>query len=509
MDNSVKLKTLEERAKRMNIDYVDISTKRISPELSQLININFARQNKLVPLELSQGLLTVAMENPKDLFILEQLEVRTKNRIKPVLADTDDIMKALKSLYSDISLEDITVPLLNEGFLNDTVSVSSTETIDWLYNLLANAFKRSATDVHVEVYDNEIKVRYRIDGIIAETLTIPSEMETHVNVLLKSLSGMKLEKKLIPQRGFFEVLLRGHKVIVRVETLPVSFGERFILKFTDEKSLLRYPDELGFYPEDLKKVKEIVSHRQGLIIVASPAGNGISTTLYSLLLQAAKPELVTITVEDPIETSIPGVNQLEVNQKMDMGYEVCLRAALRHIPDILMLSRTREPEVARLIVEAALTGHLTFAGLHASNSIDAITRLRDFGIEPYFLSNPLLGIIAQRLARTVCPYCSEPVEASPELMNDFKANKISEPYDLREGKGCSQCLYTGFRGRIGVYEVLTVSESFKAMILRGSSKFRLQEQAQRDGMRTLLQDGLEKVAKGLTTYNEIKRVLID
>jgi type IV pilus assembly protein PilB len=509
MENNLKLKSLAERARRMSIDFIELTGDKIDPDLSKLININFARQNKLVPVQLENGTLTVAMENPRDLYILEQLEIRTQNRIRPVLADTDDIIKALKFLYSDITAEDIRIPLLEGDLEKTAVNVNDTKTMDWLHSLLSTAFRRNATDVHIENYENEIRVRHRIDGIISETISFPKEMEPHINVLLKSLSGMKLEKRLIPQQGSFEVMLREHRVIVRIETLPTSFGERFTLKFTDEKNLLRYPDELGFHPEDLEKIKEIVNHHQGLVIVSAPAGNGISTTLYSLLLQAAKPELVAITVEDPIETSLPGISQLEVNPKMDMGYEECLRAAMRHTPDILMLSRTRVSEVAKLIVEAALTGHLTLAGLHASNSIDAIKRLKDFGVEPYFLSNPLLGIIAQRLARTVCPYCSEEVEITPELQSEFKANRIPEPYTLKEGKGCSQCLNTGFKGRIGIYEVLSVSETFRAMILRGSSKFRLRDQAQKDGMRTLLQDGLEKVARGLTTYDELKRVLID
>lgn len=504
-----KMIALRKRAERMKVDFIELSGEDVDPEQAQKVSPSFARQNKLIPVRIENDQLVVAMDNPGDLYLLEQLEIRTDMKIKPVLADSDEIDKALKTVFSDIIPGDVKIPILESEDFKQFSKLIKPQTISWFESILVNALRREASDVHLENHEREIKVRYRIDGVISETTSFPRGMESQIHTLLKSLTGMKLEKRTIPQDGSFDVFLKGRKLTVRVSSLPTRTGERFIMKIMDARQLIRDVEKLGFDTPNLEKVKKLVRHRQGLLIVAGPSGSGISTTLYSLASHISNPKINVITIEDPIEADLDEVNQVEVNPSMGMDYETCLRNVLKHAPDVIMIGRSRTPRVAQLAVEAALAGKLVMTGLYARNSVDSITRLRDFGIESYLLSTALIGIISRRLARRVCPHCAVDLEMTPQIKQEMDKHNVEGPFSLKKGTGCNRCLDTGYKGRLGIYEVLVVSESLRSMILRGSSKARLQEQALRDGMKTLYKDGLEKAAQGLTTYEEIRRILMD
>lgn len=510
MDKKMKMAALQERAKRMKVDYVDVTEYEPDTSLCENIPFAFARQYKVVPLQLTEDDLLVATEDPTDLYVYEQLEVRTQHKINLVLGDTDDIVKAVEELYREITLQDLFIPKLSEKDLQHMLKMIGKETIDFFVNIVVNALKKEATDVHIETFQRKIRIRYRIDGVIAETVEIPKDKETQLASLIKSITGMKLEKRQIPQYGAFDIIARENPMIIRVATLPTRFGERFAFRIVDGRQLSRNLEELDLGKKNLEFIKQMTRHRQGLILVTGPSGSGISTTLYSIVRNLSSNQLNVITVEDPIEGDLPGVNQLEVNPKFDLDYPSCLRAVTKHIPDVIMVSRAMTQETVNLLIEASLTGQLVIAGLYAKDAINAITRLRDFGVEPYFITSSLVGVISQRLARMVCPHCSKSVKQVPgDLLNEFTEHEIEGPYNLMEGKGCTKCLNTGYRGRIGIYEVLAPTDTFKSMITRGSIKSRLSTQAQRDGMKTLYQDGLHKVARGHTTFAELKRVLID
>ncbi len=512
MDKSKKLIALEERARRMKVDFVDMDDYTLKPSLCEHIPFAFARQYKVAPLNLEEDsdTLVVAMEDPTDLYVYEQLEVRTKHKIKPVLADTRDIQEAIEELYREITLRDLYIPRLKDKEFQPLLKMIKHETVEFFTSILANSLKRGATDVHLEVFQNSFKVRYRIDGVIAETVEVPSVMESQISTLIKGLTGMKLEKRQIPQTGSFDILLRDIPLMIRTSTLPTRFGERFVMRIMDGRQLSRKLEELGMGEDFLETSRKMCGYRQGIILVSGPSGSGISTTLYALMRETSSPQKISFSVEDPIEGDIQGVNQMEVNPRFELDYPHCLRAILGQVPDVIMLSRAMTSETVHLLVEAALTGQLILSGMYARNTINSITRLRDYGVEPYFISTALIGVISQRLARKVCPFCAEPVNEIPKVLSDeFKKHRIEGPYSLMEGKGCHQCLQTGFKDRIGLYEVLELSETFRSMIMRGSIKSRLEAQAERDGMKTLYTDGLEKVARGLTTFEEINRVLMD
>lgn len=510
MENNKKIQALEERAKRMKVPFVDLNDYTLKSSLCDKIPFNFARQFKLVPVELKGDTLTVAMEDPTNLYATEQLEVRTKYKIAAVLSDTADIMEAIEELYREITLQDLYVPKLQDKEFQPLLKMIKKETVDFFISILVNSMKRGASDVHLESFQNSFKVRYRIDGVISETVEVPSVMEAQIATLIKGLTGMKLEKRQIPQNGSFDIFIRESPMMIRVGTLPTRYGERFIMKIMDGRQLSMTLDDLGISGDDLGALKKMAGYRQGLFLVSGPSGSGISTTLYALMRHAASPQLNCITIEDPIEGDLPGISQMEVNGRFDLGYPECLRAALGHAPDIIMASRAVNPETVHVLVESALTGQLVLSGIYARDTINTITRLRDFGVEPYFIATSLIGVVSQRLARKVCPYCSEPVDKiDDQLLEEFKKYRIEKPYNLQKGAGCYHCLKTGFKGRTGIYEVLSLSDTFRSMILRGSIKSRLIAQAERDGLKSLYHDGLERVAKGITTYEELKRVLMD
>jgi len=505
-----KLKSLEERAKRMKVEYIDISEKNIIDELSSLISAAFARQFHLVPIETpDEDSLIVAMENPADLYVLDQLATRTKKKIIPILADSDDITSAIGKLYSSVTADEVRVPVLKDPQNLPMNGLIKTETLEWFKDIMVKAINRNASDIHIEVYENEIKVRYRIDGVIADTTTIPRDMETQINNIIKTLSRMKIEKRNIPQEGVIDLKIRDRDRIVRVGSLPTFYGERFVLRVTDETRFNIKINKLGLSKNNLKMLRTMVRRRQGLVLFSGPAGSGLSTSLYSTVSYISRPQLNVFTVEDPVEAPIHNVNQMEVNSKIGMEKADCIRAIMRHDPNVLMVSTIRERQIARLLIEASLSGLLVLAGIYARDAIDTITRIRDLGIDPYFLSTTLAGVMTQRLVRLVCPRCSVSVEIDEELKEEMLSHNLEEPYDIKKGMGCSFCLGTGYKGRIGIYEVLLLSDALKSLILRGSSRARMEEQARRDGMKTLYADGLEKVASGLTTYDEISRVLIE
>jgi type II secretory ATPase GspE/PulE/Tfp pilus assembly ATPase PilB-like protein len=510
LENTKKLLALEERAKRMKVEWIDLSKYDLSSSLCENIPFTFARQHKVVPVKLENDELTVALEDPTALYVIEQLEIRTKHRIKTVLADTDEIMEAVEELYRDFTLQDLYVPRLSDKEFLPTLKMLKQGTIDFFMSILVNAIKRGATDVHLETFQKNFKVRYRIDGVISETVEVPRDMESQLSTLIKGLTRMKLEKRQIPQSGSFDIMLRDNPMMIRVGTLPTRYGERFILNIMDGRQLSRSLQDLGMGEDNLERIKKINGSRQGLVLISGPSGSGISTTLYSILREMSDPTRNIISIEDPIEGDLPGINQMEVNPKFDLDYPDCLRAVVSQDPDVIMVSRAMSSETVHLLIEASLTGQLVMAGLYAKDAINAITRLKDYGVEPYFITTSLIGVVSQRLARSVCPHCAEPLEDPPDsLMEEFKKNQIEGPYNLQAGKGCHHCLQTGFKGRLGLYEVLLVTETLRSMIMRGSIKARLQAEAERGGMKNLYRHGLEKVAQGLTTFEEIKRVLMD
>ncbi|MCE1246169.1 MAG: GspE/PulE family protein [Firmicutes bacterium] len=509
VDREKKLKSLEERAKRMKVEFVDLSEAEMMPELADKIPFSVARQFVAIPLYATGEEITIAMENPSDLYILEQLELRTRMKIKPVLADTEDILFAISSVYSQITPEEVQIPVLKEPEYKQLPVIVGEDTVTWFRNLVVNAYNRNISEVHIEVYENEIKVRNRIDGIISESNILPRSMESAIHNFLKTVANIKLEKRHVPQEGVIDVKIRNKDLTVRLATMPTLYGERFLLRITDEKQFTIKLESHGLSPENLSKVQSLIRKKQGLILLSGPSGSGVNSVLYSIIHSIASPDKNVFTVEDPIGMPLQGVNQVEINPKVGMGAAECVRTIMKHDPDVLMVTKVRDRELAGTVIEATLTGQLVAAGIYARDAIDAITRLKDFGIEKYLVATTLLGVTSQRMVRMVCPKCAQAEQVHPDLEAAFEKHGIAKPYNVVKGNGCTNCLGSGYKGRIGIFEVLPVSENIKELILDNAPRHNLEEQAHKEGMRTIYEDGLDKIARGLTTLSELKRVLIE
>ncbi|MFP4498737.1 MAG: GspE/PulE family protein [Vulcanimicrobiota bacterium] len=504
-----KIQALKERARRMKVDSIQLKDIELPQELASFFNFSFVNQNKVVPVNLEGDTLSVAMENPTDLYLVEQMELKTRKKIIPLLADTEDIMTCIHLLYTQVTEKDIKIPRLeNEDFLR-LIKMIDPDTLDWFHRVLAKSINRQASDLHIETYENNVKVRIRIDGVIADTVTLPRTMEPQIYTLVKSLADLKLEKRHVPQEGSFTVKVWEREMSIRVGCLPTFHGERLVLKFLDERQLIKPIAELGITEKDLGKIEETLKHRSGLFVVSGPSGNGLTATLYSLINYKSRPEINVITLEDPVEASLDSINQIQVNPQFNMDFPEAINIAMKHVPDVMMISRIDNPDTARNSINSALRGNLVLAGIYARNAVDVIFRLRDLNIESSYLALSVIGVISQRLIRKICPNCRETVETSQDLLDEFDKYQIDGPYDCVVGKGCSNCLQTGYRGRIGIYEFLPVDESFKAHISKNIKRADLEIEAKRSGMNSLYHNGLIKVARGFTTLTELKRILID
>ena len=507
-DQEKKLKALEERAKRMKVDFIDLPKYKLSEKLAGKVPYTFARQFKMIPVAVFGNKLMVGMENPGDLYIQEQLETRTKMKILPVLADTEDIMDAISTVYSQISADEIELSVLKEPDFEAYKGYIDPATLEWLKDILVKAINRNASDIHIETHENEVRIRYRIDGVISETNTMPRESEAKIFGMIKALGKMMMEKRNVPQEGEISLKVRDRETLLRIGILPTLHGERCFLRLTDKWQLTVKIKELGIDTENWKKLKTLVKRNQGLIIFSGPSGSGVSTTLHSVAHYISRSDINVFTIENPIESAIPGVNQVEVNTTSGMSTIELIKKVSQHDPDVLMVHQVKNRDVARLLIDSALSGQLVLGGLYARDAVDTITRIRDFGIEPYFISTTLLGVVAQRLVRKVCEKCSRPEKIPMNLTREMQNYDIEHTGKIQRGRGCPNCLGTGYKGRTALFEIVPLSESLKSLIISGASKSSLEDQAYRDGLKGLYQNGLEKVAKGITTFEEIKRVLI-
>jgi type IV pilus assembly protein PilB len=378
-------------------------------------------------------------------------------------------------------------------------------------SILQQALGDGASDIHIEPRASELTVRLRVDGVLREIMSIPPKLQSGVISRLKILGNLDIAEKRVPQDGRFSVTLAGQKVDLRVASLPTVYGERIVLRLLDTASVEVNLDKLGFDPRTLERYEEIFRKPSGTTLVTGPTGSGKTTTLYATLLQLNSPEKNIITVEDPIEYRIRGISQVQVNPRAGLTFASGLRSILRNDPDIMMIGEIRDHETAKISVEAALTGHLVFATLHTNNAPSAVNRLTDMGVEPFLTASAVDCVIAQRLARKLCEKCKQPAQIEEEILQSMQFPfEHAGSSDLRfyRAVGCSRCGGTGYRGRIGLYELMVVTEDIRNMILRRSATDEIAHVAEKEGMIPLREDGLLKAARGMTTIEEALRVVV-
>jgi general secretion pathway protein E len=481
------------------------------------IPIQYFKRMGLVPLFVEEGILTVAINDPANFQAADDLARRfglkgTRMLLSPlgeihsainVLFDqtSDEAEKMVQDLESYQS-EDQVFTELEE--LQDLMDVTNEAPIIRLVNVvLTQALRRQASDIHIEPYEREIKVRFRIDGILYEIFSIPKRFQAHIISRLKVMANLDIAEKRLPQDGRIKIKVANKTVDIRISVIPMAFGERIVLRLLDKSISILGLAEMGMAPKRLEMFEKLINKNTGILLVTGPTGSGKTTTLYAALNRINSMEKNIITIEDPVEYELKGVGQIQVNPKTELTFARGLRSVLRHDPDIIMVGEIRDLETVEIAIQASLTGHLVFSTLHTNDATGALTRLVDMGVEPFLIASSLLAVLAQRLVRRICSECKEPFHPEEATLEELGLPKDQVFY---HGRGCEACMQSGYRGRTGIFELLLMDNDIRHLLTSGADSVKMKDMAVRNGMTTLFEDGLLKVKTGLTTLNEVLRV---
>ena len=506
-------------AQRLGLDFVELNEKDIDRDVVSLVPERLLRKHGVIPLRISRTRhLIVAMSDPSNLYALEDLRIVSGYQITPVVATEDEIRNLQSKIFA--TGERITKILdeaAGDGAAEDDAeldlgidaSPDEKPIIRLVSSVLQHAVGESASDIHIEPQAREVSVRFRVDGVLREVMSIPSKLQHSVTARLKLLAELNIAEKRLPQDGRFSVKIGDQRVNFRVASLPTAYGEKIVLRLLDTANVEVDLGKLGFAQRDYERFEAIFRRPYGATLVTGPTGSGKSTTLYATLKELNSPEKNLITVEDPVEYKIPGLNQVQVNPKIGLTFASGLRNILRTDPDIVMIGEIRDMETAKISVEAALTGHLVLATLHTNDAPSAVGRLTDMGVEPYLTSSAVDCVIAQRLVRRLCDRCKEPVEIEREILEgmEFPFALAPEGLHFHKAVGCHRCGGSGYRGRTGIYEVMVISDEIRKMILMKASAGEIGSVAESQGMVRLRDDGLLKAAEGITTIEEALKTL--
>ncbi|MBA7612348.1 Type II secretion system protein E [subsurface metagenome] len=507
-------------ADEIGVKYVNLNDIDIDPVIVVLIPEDMARRHQLIVIDKDEDKLTIAMANPLDVFTYDEIKIRLGYNVEAVLSYGEDINKALDEVFGVTDeldqvigkIENMPVTVLKEEEKETDISaVTAGEEapIIALVNLMIlRAVKEKASDIHIEPFGDEtLKVRYRIDGILHDVMSLPRQLRLAVISRVKIMSDLDIAERRLPQDGRIQVNISGRKINIRVSVLPTVNGEGAVLRILDPASILLELNSLGFSKDMLSRFSSLIKKPNGIILVTGPTGSGKSTTLYTALNILNSTEKKIMTIEDPVEYKLKGVNQIQAKPKIGLTFAAGLRSFLRQDPDIMLVGEIRDKETAEIAVQAALTGHLVLSTLHTNNAPSSIIRLIDMGIEPFLISSSVIGIIAQRLVRKICPKCKKEIKLTPDII------KILEEYDINsngiilyKGEGCPYCKDTGYKGRIAIFELMIMTETTKDLITRNVTTGKLREAAIKEGMNLLIEDGLNKVYEGITTIDEVLRV---
>jgi type II secretion system protein E len=506
-------------AEQLGVEYVKLRNRNINPSVIENVPAKFASHYKLIPLDIKDGILTIALANPLDIHTIDDIKLLLGYDTKPVLASEEDIVEAIRRYYgvgADTlekmmagaeAKEELEVKPSGTDDIEDMAQDASI--IKFVNQIFLQAYKDRATDIHIEPYEDETKVRYRIDGILYDTTIPPSikHFQSAIVSRIKIMSNLNIAERRLPQDGRIRIKVAGDDLDLRVSILPTPFGESVDIRILSTG--LKYSlEDLGLLKKDLKLMEEMLKKPHGIIFVTGPTGSGKTTTLYACLNRLNAREKKIITIEDPIEYQIKGITQIQIQPRIGLTFAQGLRSMLRHDPDIMMVGEVRDFETVEITIRVALTGHLVFSSLHTNDAAGGITRLLDMGIEPYLVSSSVECFVAQRLVRLICPTCKEPIKPSKEILKELGVEHVSEVSKVAfyEGKGCDECKHTGYKGRTAIYEMLVVDSEIRELMMARKSADIIKEKAVKRGMRTLRQDGWEKIKMGLTTPAEVLRV---
>jgi len=513
---------MEAMASHVRVEYRKIDPLKIDQKLiAGTLSRPFARKHSVLPLEVSEGVLTVAVSSPDDTVLLDEIARATSMKIRPVLSSKTDIQKVVTEIYGfNTSVKAAEAQMtqgVDLGNLEQYVKLKKTDEIEaddrHIVNaveyILRYAFDQRASDIHIEPKRESSLIRFRIDGILHGIYTVPKVVHTAMVSRIKTISRLDIAERRRPQDGRFKTAFADKEVEIRVSTLPVAFGEKLVLRIFDPELMIHDLTELGFFDDELKRWTGFITQPYGLILVTGPTGSGKTTTLYSTLQAIHNSEVNITTIEDPIEMVIENLNQIAIQPKIGITFASALRHVLRQDPDIIMVGEIRDTETAQYAIQAAMTGHLVFSTLHTNDTASSVTRLFDLGIEPFQVASTLLGALAQRLVRKVCPECREETTLSQDdmtLLGLRFAPDESRKLKVYSGRGCALCRNTGLYGRTGIFEVLEINDKIRKIITQKEPAREIEKAAAADGMLTLRDLAVKKLARGVTSLQEVIRV---
>jgi type IV pilus assembly protein PilB len=509
-------------ATHLNIPPIDLGKFKPSPDVLELVSRQVATFYQAIPVARIGNTLTLAMVDPLNVLAIDDIRLIAGLEIQPAICSGKEFREALESYYSSKAnmehlLKDAESPHVEvrkkesdqDVNLDELIEQTGQFSIIKIVNLmLVQAIKERASDIHIEPFEKELKLRYRVDGVLHESTPPPKHMQNAITSRIKIMSNLDIAERRLPQDGRFRIKVHGREIDFRVSCLPTSFGEKVVLRVLDKSGLESLDiTKLGFHERGAEEFMRAISAPYGMILITGPTGSGKSTTLYTALLVINKPEVNVITVEDPVEYQMLGVNQVSVKAEIGLTFAAGLRSILRQDPDVIMVGEIRDQETADIAVKSALTGHLVLSTLHTNDAASAITRLDDMGIEPFLISSSTLLVAAQRLVRRICKKCKKELEVPDEILREAQLQyEPGQRPKIQHGAGCPSCKGTGYSGRMALIEVITIDDDVRGMIMKRSTGREIKLAAMKRGMRTLRMVGLDRVREGLTTLEEVMRV---
>jgi len=508
-------------SRQYGVPSINLDECEIAEEVIKLVPKEVAERHNIIPIARQGSTLIVAMADPGNIYAMDDVKFLTGLSVEVVVASESSIHKALERYYGatdyaaviqGIEEQEAEIALLRDEKGVDVAALQrETEeapVVRLVNMILVDAVKRGASDIHIEPYEKDFRVRYRLDGVLYEIMRPPNRLKNAITSRLKIMSELDIAERRLPQDGRIRLVLGKEKEVdFRVSVLPTLFGEKVVLRILDKSALQLDLAALGFEEDQLRHFREAIHQPWGMVLVTGPTGSGKTTTLYSALTELNRTSENISTAEDPVEINMPGINQVQMKDEIGLNFATALRAFLRQDPDIIMVGEIRDFETAETAVKAALTGHMVLSTIHTNDAPSTINRLLNMGVEPFLVTASLILICAQRLVRRICKECKEPVEVSPQVLMDIGfSEEEARTVQPMKGKGCRACNDTGYKGRISCYEVMPLTDELKEAILQGYSSIELKREAMRQGMRTLRQSGLAKVKAGITTIEEVLRV---
>lgn len=509
---------------QLGIEYIDLTRVSIPIDLAQALPRNLARQYQVAPVRVDRDELYLAMSDPMNFYAIEEVRKAARKKIIPMIATRAGVEHALQVLYSNESAAKAIEEMKREAAASGDISgvsdatfvttqigddaVNSAPTIRLVNSMIERAVNERASDVHLEPREGQMRVRMRIDGMMRDVLNVPRGIQAAVISRIKIMGGMDIAEHRVPQDGRFHVRVKDKDIDLRVSTLPTVYGEKIVLRLLDKSGGNVTKESIGLTGRDLEKYDQLLRNRNGMLLLVGPTGSGKTTTMYAMINQLNTREVNLITLEDPVEYNIDGVNQVQINERTGMTFANGLRAILRQDPDIIAVGEIRDGETAEIAMRAAITGHVVLSTIHTNDSVGSIERLRDIGVEPYIIASALKGVISQRLVRRVCPFCRKAYTPSPDELRELGLKENAQVTFYR-GAGCSNCFNTGYRGRIAIFEIMSITRAVRNMIYDRSGRDALEKElhSEKSGFVSLAQNAVRMVLEGQTTTEEVLRVV--